>query len=235
MLIVQLKEEAECDNKKIKKRFGKKNNTCTGYPLRQSIKINNRPICVLNIREKDLENQQIQRLLNNYRGKVLVPEKNKELFDGTLLFDSDYYFQRALISSLIKQLAYVDAEKRCVLIKVSSFGGCDELYELVRISKKVAFCTDDCEELKVLQSYCYENYGAVVVLKDFSCRDEYGIVMDLDMIDKRGKLIIDFLGKNTLIYPDATFFYANDVAGKLISMGIDENTASAAADYLGVR
>lgn len=235
MLVVQLEKETECESTPIKKRLRKKKNNDIEYPSRQNIKINNKPVCVLHIREKDLDNYQVQKLLNNYRGKVLVPEKNKDLFDANILFNTHWFFQRALLSSLIKHLHYIDAVNRSVFIKVDSFKICDEFYEIVRLSKKVVFCTADCEGFQIFRSLCYEKFGAVIVLKAFSCYEEYGIVMDLDLIDEQGKLIIDFLGKNTLIYPDATFFYTNETVQRLVYMGVEEKTASAAADYMGVR
>lgn len=235
MLVIQFKKEILSQKRQNKMLFNKSTSHSKERIVRQNIKINDRLLCFLSISKNDISNHQVQRLLNVYKGRILVPREYKNLFEADMLFNVIPFFQKALVSSLTKQLAYVDADKRNLLIKVDDFKYFDEFSELVKLSKKVAFCTENCPEFEFFQSSCYKNFGAIVLLKDYSQSEDYGIIMDLNSLDEQGKLIIDFFGKHTLIYPDAAFFGANEAVQKLVYMGIDEKTASAAADYLGVR
>lgn len=190
---------------------------------RYSINVNGRNVVVLELTEGDLYNEDVLSLLKIYKGRVLAPIENQSnnlLLDYT--FNPKEYYQRAILSSLIKQIKTINREWRTVNIEVEDFFLCNELYELVKITKRVNIKTSQNALTDKFTKLCYYEYGSVITFKD-SLSEKYDVVLRLDEVDEKGKLMINAGGKECLLYSDGKYFESSTEYQKLYHFNIEHN------------
>ncbi len=224
MLILKFNDERE-KTENTKKRFFKKNSVSKNNELnRYSVNVNGKTAIVLELTEKDLQYDEVLTLLQIYKGRVLVPSKyaNIELLKD-FIYNPNEYYQRALLSSLVNQIKTVNRDWKNICIKTEKFSLFKEFYELVRISKKVTFLTEPNAYTERLIRDCYYEYGAIVSVKNEASAQEKDVFLDLEAIDKNGKLMINIKGKEFLLYPDMRYFENCSEYQKLLPFNIEHN------------
>ena len=225
MLILKFCEERECVKKRNKRFRNKiKNNNFVRY----SINVNGKTAVVLELKRKDLINEDVLKLLNVYKGKVLVPEiNNAESLLEEYIFNPKEYYQRALLSSFVKQMKSGNNDWKYICIKTNVFSPFKELYELVKVFKTVCIITAENALTHNFSKRCYYEYGAIVSVKEDIFKDSFDVFIDLDLIDDR-KLMINVKGKACLLYPDAGFFEEYAEYKKVEAYNIEHNLICAA-------
>ena len=224
MLILKFNCENEVKEKRRKRFISKsqkqKNETLNRY----SVNVNGKNVSVLELTRKDLKSEDVQTLLKIYKGRVLVPEKYKnddELKE--LMFSPKPYYQRALISSLVNQIKAVNKEWKNICIKTDCFEPFKELYELVKITKRVSIITVENACTQAFVKDCYYKYGAIVSVKENSSVIPTDVFVNLNEVDNSGRLMINVNSKDFILYPDARYFDSCDEYQKLLSFGLEHN------------
>ena len=224
MLVLSFIDESE-EVAKNKKHFFKKNRKNKNNKInRYSINVNSKNVLVLELTEKDLHKEDVLALLKIYKGRVLVSEKYKnfEMLKEYLYSPKEYY-QRALISSLVNQIKSVNKDWMNICIQTENFMPHKELYELVRISKKVTIIADNNSYTEKFCKDCYYEYGAIVSVKKEKSTLRYDVFLNLDEVDNSGKLMINVNTKNFILYPDTRYFESCMEYQKLIPFGLEHN------------
>lgn len=229
MLILNFVDERE-NEEKNKKRFirklrKKQNNMINRY----SINVNGKNVLVLELTEKDIIEEDVLALLKIYKGRVLVSEKykNSEMVKEYLYSPKEYY-QRALISSLVNQIKTVNKDWKSVCIRTECFVPFKELYQLVKISKKVTIIGENNIYTEKFSKDCYYEYGAIVLVKKENSELKYDVFMDLDEVDNSGKLMINVNAKDFILYSDTRYFESCTEYQKLLPFYLEHNTICSA-------
>ncbi len=224
MLVLKFIDERE-DVEKNKKHFFNKGRKIQNNKInRYSININGKNVLVLELREKDLLREDVLTLLKVYKDRVLVSEKYKnfEMLKEYIYSPKEYY-QRALISSLVNQMKTVNKDWKNICIKTERFLPFKELYELVRISKKVTIIAENNSYTEKFSKDCYYEYGAIISVKKDDSKLRNDAYLDLDKVDDSGKLMINVNTKDFILYPDARYFEICPEYEKLLSFDIEHN------------
>ncbi len=226
MLVLKFNDEKD-NIKKEKRRFSLK--TRNEEFIRYSINVNGKNAVVLELRKKDLQCEEVLRLLKIYKGRVLVSSKymNEEILNDYIYNPQEYYL-RASLSSLVNQIKSVNKDWKNICVKIKSFFPFKEFYELVRISKAVTILTEANAYTHKFSKECYYDFGAIVSVKKEIPTNKFDIILDLDSIDNNGKLMINVNGKEFLLYPDMRFFENNTEYQKLLQYNIEHNIICAA-------
>ena len=213
------------EKERIKKRFFKNSRVLNKNDLnRYSVCVNGKNVIVLELTERDLTRDDVLKLLKIYQGRVLVSEKYKNYEPlKEYLFSSKEYYQRALISSLVNQIKTVNKEWKNICIKTENFVPFKELYELMRISKKIVIIAKNNCFTEKFSKDCYYEYGAIVSVKNGISGLEYDVFLDLDEVDNSGKLMIKVNHKDFILYPDMRYFENCREYQKLLSFNIEYN------------
>ena len=225
MLILKFCEEKECVKKRnIRFRNKTKNNDFARY----SINVNGKTAVVLELTRKDLKNEDVLKLLRVYKGKVLVPAeyKSEDVFKECVFYPNEYY-QRALLSSFIKQVKSGNNDWKHICIKTDVFSPFKELYELVKLSKTVLIVAPENIYTHKFSKECYYEYGAIINISEENIKGDYDVIIDLNLIDD-GKLMINVKGKDCLLYPDMSFFEDNEEYKNVLPYNIEHNLICAA-------
>lgn len=225
MLVLNFSDERE-DVEKNKKHFFKKHRKNNNNKInRYSINVNGKNVLVLELTEKDLLKEDVRALLKIYKGRVLMPEKYKN-FEGVkeYLYSPKEYYQRALISSLVNQIKTVNKDWKNICIRTENFEPLKELYELVRISKKVTIIGENNLHTEKFSKDCYYEYGAIVSVKREISGLKYDVFLNLDEVDNSGKLMINVNTKDFILYPDTRYFESCTEYQKLVAFCLDYNT-----------
>ena len=215
------------DKKEIKiqkKGFRKKRHTRNENELkRYSLNINGRNVIVLELTEGDLHNEDVLKLLRIYKGRVLTSiEKQINSILKEYTFNPKEYYQRALLSSLINQMKSVNKGWRTVSLKLEEFYPHKELYELVKISKRVNIITIENALTDKFAKECYYEYGAIITFRECDSF-KYDVYLNLDEIDSNGRLMINAGGRDCLLYSDMKYFEDCTEYQKLNQFNIDHN------------
>ena len=225
MLVLNFFDEREDVEKNKKKFFQKRRKNNNNKIKRYSINVNGKNVLVLELTEKDLVEEDVLALLKIYKGMVLVPEKykNSERLKEYLYSPKEYY-HRALISSLVNQIKSVNKDWKNICIRTESFMAHKELYELVRISKKVTIIGESNLQSEKFTKDCYYEYGAIVSVKKDNSGLKYDVFLNLDEVDNSGKLMINVNTKDFILYPDTRYFESCTEYQKLVAFCLDYNT-----------
>ncbi len=199
--------------------------------IRKNIAINGKLIMILEIPFSMMYDENVEKLLKIYKGRVLVGEKYSDLdFYNEYLFSAKKYYQRAILSSVVNQIKANSKEWKDIGIELGEFYICNEFYEIVRNFKSVTLITGRNIYLEKFIDDCYYEFGAIVAVKDDReiYRDKYAVYLNLDDVDAKGKLIINVNGKPSLLYPDASYFSAKEEYSKLEEFEINSDLICAA-------
>ncbi len=229
MLILKITEERE-QRIKNKGRFRKKV-VYENYDQinRYTINVSGKNVVVLELSEKNLENEDVATILRVYNNRVLVEEKykrNKILVN--YLFNPKAYYQRAVLSSLTNQIKTLNKDWQNICVKLKFFLPFNEFFSLVKISKNVTVITDESNLTDMFLNRCFCEYGAVVKLKNECATTDFDVFLDLDAIDNKGKVMIEVKGKTFLLYPDNTYFSNDAEYEKLQCFNLEHNEMCAA-------
>lgn len=191
---------------------------------RYSIDINGKFATVLELPEKQLENEDVLKLLKIYKGRVLVSEKYVEnALLKPYLFAPKEYYQRAVLSSLKNQIRTVNKDWKNICIKIDKFSPFREIFELVKISKTVTLITKSNFDTDKFLNDCYHEFGAIVYVIEEDVFFKYDIYLDLDEVDDSGKLMVNVKNRNFLLYPDSSYFADKEEYKKLLPFNIEHN------------
>lgn len=228
MLILKINEERE-KIKRIKGIFRKKIIYEKLEDIkRYSINVNGKTVTVLELSASEIGNDDFLSLLKIYKGRVLVSEeyyRNDILKD--YLFDPREYYKRAILSSFKNQIRTVRKDWNNVCIKTDEFSPFKELFEIVKISKTLTLVTQRSTLTDEFVNECYYEFGAIIFLKE-ACPLQTDVFLNLDLIDAKGKLMINVRGREFILYPDATYFDGNEEYQKLLMFNVDHNKICAA-------
>ena len=228
MLILKINEERE-KIKKTKGIFRKKIiYEKTDDIKRYSININGKSAIVLELPEEEIGNEDVLSLLKIYKGRVLVAEEyyHNDILKEYLFVPKEYY-QRAILSSFKNQIMTVNREWKNVCIKTENFYPFKELFQIVKISKTLTLLTPKNTLTENFLKECYFELGAIVSVKDI-CPQKTDVYLDLDLIDEKGKLMVNVKGRDFILYPDATYFDDKEEYNKLFMFNIEPDKIKAA-------
>ena len=195
---------------------------------RYSINVNGKTVTVLELSAGEIGDDDFLSLLKIYKGRVLVSEEYycNDILEG-YLFDPREYYQRAILSSLKNQIRTVNRDWINVCIKTDEFSPFEELFQIVKISKTLTLITQRSALTDKFLKECYYEFGAIVSVKEV-CPLQTDVFLDLDLIDEKGKLMINVRGREFILYPDATYFDGNEEYQKLLMFNIEHNKICAA-------
>ncbi len=194
--------------------------------IRYTDYINNKPFYIIEVSKNFLCSENMQKLLSAYKGCILINEKlPKEPF-WEYLFDANEYFLRALLSSLSNRVKY-DKTIKSICIKNDTILICDEVFEIIKKVRNVHFIVSKDLQTDSFQEECLKRYGTFIKIGECSCFNEFDIYIDLSQMTADGKCEIFLNGKRGLLYPDSSFFEANDTVKKLLAYGVDKKIACA--------
>ena len=228
MLVLDFIEKRD-NIKNNKKIFCKKRNFEKANEIkRQSVNINGKNVIVLELSEKDLQNEEVLTLLKIYEGRVLVSEKYRGIEAlEKYLYNPKMYYQRAVLSSFVNQIKTVNKGWKNISIKIDSFIPFSELYDIVKLSKSVTIITRANAYTERFLKECYYEYGAGMSLKNDTPMNN-DVLIDLEKTDDKGKLMINVNGKDFLLYPDIRYFENCSEYQKLSQYNIEHNLICAA-------
>ncbi len=228
MLVLKFNKDKENVKKKRHVFRRKKDNINIPELNRYSINVNGKQVLVLELTERELIDENVTALLKIYKGKVLVPEgyKNVEVLKE-YLFEPKEYYQRAVLSSLKKQIRTVNKEWNNICIKFDNFSPFQEFFEIVQLSKSVNLITPKNPQSIKFVNDCYNEFGAIVFLNG-AYSSERSVLLDLDKIDSSGRLLIKVKEKDFILYPDTTYFQQKDEFKKLSTFNVEHNIICAA-------
>lgn len=219
MLILRFVEKRA---KEKRKRFFYRKRLNNDTLNRYSIIVKGKSVSVLELNEEMLKNESVQMLLKMYKGRALASGKYKnydELKD--YLFSPKLYYQRALLSSLVNQISRVNKDWENICIKTSEFFPFKELYELVRITKRVTIIGEsNCYTDKFLKD-CYYQYGAIVSVRNDCLEKANCVFIDLDGVDNSRRLIINAYSKAFTLYSDVRYFEESEEYQKVLPFDLD--------------
>lgn len=226
MLILKKNNEI-LNNRNAKKRLFFKS-VAENNIKREKLLIDNKIFYIIYLSEKQLESKELETLLNAYKGRVLLGDDFNNFSFREYLFDSSVYFSKALLSTFIKLIKNEVVSKRNVFIEGECFFPCKELFELVRISKKVVFKFENYYGFEGFIEECYYSFGAVIRAEETAgpCWD-YDYYLKLFPDKKCGECDAYINGYKKRIYPDMSYFKENDSVKLLKETGVDAKISSA--------
>ena len=228
MLILKLNNEAE-DVKRKRAFFRRKKESVKESEFnRYSINVNGKTVLVLELKENELACEDVKTLLKIYKGKVLVSKehKNNQHLKG-YLFEPGEYYKRAVLSSLKNQIRTVNRDWKFISVKINDFSPFKELYEIVKISKRVNLITQKNAQTIKFANDCYNQYGSIISINGEAFAGNE-IFLDLDKTDSNGKLMISVKDKDFLLYADNNYFQAEEEFKKLVPFNLEHNIICAA-------
>lgn len=224
MLILDI-QEAKI---KERKRLFRKEKIKASLIERHNFKYNNKIHTVVTIPENMLESEELLKLIKVFKGQVLACEDNRiNDIVKPYRFDTKQYFKEAVFSS-IYNLVSSDKSVDTVCIKAESIKADSKLFELVRICKNVVIENENTIELQRFCDECYMNYGAFVKVTEYYKNKEYGIYLNTSEIDFEGKARIFVNGKESIIYPDPSYFCCDEKLKEFLKYKIPIKTLCAA-------
>ncbi|MGN1315615.1 MAG: hypothetical protein ACI4VW_00970 [Acutalibacteraceae bacterium] len=229
MLILKITDEVH-GNRRNRNFLRKKTVNENLYDFRRSsVRVNGKNVVVLEITESSMDCDDVQTLLKIYQGRILLSKGKEDVqVPESMLFNPNKYYMRAILSSLANQINTVNKEWKRIFIKIDDFEPFKEFYRIVKLSKSLCLQTQKNSSTNNFVNTCYNEYGAVVKIREECNTDSYDVFLNLEEIDKSGKLIIDINGTPTLLYPDITYFENDSEYQKLACFGIDYNIICAA-------
>lgn len=216
------------DKPVCKKRSLFKKRKDVNFIERERVILNGKLFYIAEIPESLLESHDTQRLFNAFKGRIIVADNMKQVIDNSYLFQPYEYYQRAFLSSLISRVKSEDVFDRCVLLKIKTFKKCDEITELVKISKKVIVCAEKYFDFDGIYSYCFEKYGAVIHrVNTVDNNTNQCFFCDLTGCDVPQGISVYYKGIRERLSPDKSYFSANADVELLENLGISREEASA--------
>lgn len=224
LVIKDLFDDYGIENGARKKR--KRNCKPTQNFIRYTDYINNKPFYIVEVGKNFLCTENMQKLLYAYKGCVLINENLPEEPFSEYLFDAKTYFLRALLSSLANRVKF-EKNISSICIKNNSILICDEVYEIIKNVRNVHFIVSKDNLTENFQDECLKRYGTFVKIGESSSFNEFDIYIDLSLMTEDGKCEIFIKGKRCLLYPDNSFFDADESVKKLLACGVNKKIACA--------
>lgn len=202
---------------------------CLDEAVRYNIKVNGDVHTVVELSETMLHDEKVKRLLNAFRGRIIVPEKyaGNPVFDG-LLFDDTPYKCMAAVSSLISYVKNSSCKNMSVCIRVAGDAAFGILGELLPHIKSLSVVCGQNAASSDFARMCYHTYGVKPHLYSELPEDEFDVFADFTSFDKNCKSIITVQGKTAVLYPDPFYFADCSSYETFSGWGIDSHTLCAA-------
>lgn len=224
MLIIDLQEKVQKD----KKRFLRRRKINISTFDRQNFKYGNKVHTILSISESLLDSEDFFKLIKMFSGKILACDDDRiNSIIEPYRYDVKPYFKEAVLSSLVN-LVVCDKSIDTICIKDEKIKISPKLADLVRLCKNIIIETEPTIELQRFCDECYMNYGAFVKVTSFYSNRGKGVYFNTNDIDSEGKGTIFLEGKESIIYPDPTFFLCNEQLKNLLKYKISVKTLCAA-------
>lgn len=228
MLVLKIIDEPIIISKR-KTFFGKKKVVETPQIKRENLKVGSMNVVLLELPLSEFDNADLKRLVNVYKGKILITPQNKiDLLDNSYFFDLRRYYRKALLSSLAKYISFNKEDIMSVCLKYDDFEITDELFYVAKFTRNLEIVTKYSKLTECFKNECFEKFGAYI---SFSQKEvssgEFDIYADFSKIDNEGQLIIKENGKERCFYPDAKYFIPNNYTKILTAIGINEKIACA--------
>lgn len=227
MLIVDVVSNKK-DN--FKGRFFKKQIRIDPFK-RSSLSICDKPCTVIEFEESMLPTLDIERLLNTFKGQIIVTRNVQEkIIPYEYRFDYKPYFKRALLSSLLNNLGK-NISSISVCVNDDSFQFSNEYCKLANAVKTFTLVSENSCETDKFCNYCFVEYGNYITVEkkiDTNC----DVIIDFHKLDNDGRIIITKEGNEQLLYPDPKYFLVKEEFLGLINMGIDPKILCAAFEVV---
>lgn len=215
MLILKITHN-EVENKKFFlkrcKRIGVK---------RKNIVIDNNIHTLVECSEVFLCSEECKRLLNVYKGKVLVPENDGiKSICKNYLFDTKPYLKRAVLSALSKYVNECSCHNNTLCVVDDDFVFCKEYLELAKRIRNLIIISETNIDAQKFMDYCLLNLGVVVRFKKDFKGFLWDLFVDLTDIFNDGRVFIRYKNGEGIIHPDKEYFICKDEYKEILSLGI---------------
>lgn len=228
MLILKIVDEPVIVTQR-KSFFGKKKVIETPMIKRENLKIGSKNIVLLELPLSELNNTDVKRLMNVFKGRILITPQNKISFvDASYIFDARCYYSKALLSSLAKQISFNKTEIMSACLKYDDFEITDELFDVAKTTRNLTVIAKNSKLTDKFKNECFDKFGAYISFsqKELSA-GLFDVYADFSKIDNDGQIIIKEKGREKRFYPDTKYFIPNDNTIILTDIGINEKTACA--------
>ncbi len=227
MLFIKIKPVLNIEKQGFFGRFTKKKHL--DEAVRYNVKVNGDVHTVVEVSEAMLHAEGVTRLLNAYRGRIIVPEKHagNPVFDG-ILFDDTPYKCMASVSSLISYVKNGTCKTMSVCVRIVGEGVFEILVELLPHIKSLAVVCEQGDAALEFARKCYMNYGVKPHLYSDLPECNFDIFADFTSFDKNCKSIITVQGKTAVLYPDPFYFADCSSYETFCEWGINNHTLCAA-------
>lgn len=228
MLVLKIVDEPVIVTQR-KSLFGKKNVIETPMIKRENLKIGSKNIVLLELPLSELNNTDVKRLMNVFKGRILITPQNKISFvDASYLFDSRCYYSKALLSSLAKQIPFNKKEIMSVCLKYDDFEITDELFDVAKTTRNLTVIAKSSKLTDKFKNECFDKFGAYISFSEKELSASlFDVYADFSKTDNDGQIIIKEKGMEKRFYPDTKYFIPNDNTKILTDIGINEKTACA--------
>ncbi len=225
MLIIKMLSEN--NEKTTRKRKRKKNEAVIN---RYSVNINTSNLTVIELPPSELNNPDVKKLININKGEILLSEDVlKNTIPEEYLFNPKTYFNKALLSSLSKQMLFLKENYQSVCIIYPDFEPQTSMLEIVRYARTFTLITKQTPLTEKFKEECFYNYGAIISVKETEPEiNKYDIYADFNKTDENAKLMLYLRGLSTLLNADPDYFQYKSGLDVITSYGIDNKTACAA-------
>jgi hypothetical protein len=195
---------------------------------RERVVLNGKLFYIAEIQRSQLSEESACRLFGAFKGRIVVADDFSASIDKSYLFQPYEYYQRAFISALIFKVEAEKTSDRNVFLRLKSFKKCDEIFELIRVSKKLVVCAESFYDFDEVCNFCFERYGAVVYKAD-SSKDNESLCFNCDLsgCDIQMNATFYFKGKRELLDIDRSYFKENSDVKFLENLGISREVAAA--------
>ncbi len=191
---------------------------CEADAVRRTVIIRGKPHYIVEISEKSLKNAELIRLLNAYKGNVLLSKEleNVELFKE-YTFDISPFLRRVCFDGFLK--AVKSKNDRSLTLCIRNTEKCFSLdaEKILRYVKELSvICSDEDFTLDFPQ-YCYKEYGVKPFVTTDLCFNyqSFDVFADFDSISENKYLKYLIRGTEEKFFPD---FSAQEIDDELIEI-----------------
>ena len=201
MLIIKILSEEKDRKKSLFKRSKKM------LYNRRSVLIDNNVYTLIECTDSFCVSEEFQRLLNVYKGQLLLPEKgNLKKLHNEYLFDVRPYLKRAVISGFTKYIKDNIYHNNTLCVIDDNFVFTKEYLDLAHKVRNLVIISENNLEAQRFMDYCYLNLGTFVRFKEKLMDIKWDLYIDLTEVSEPGAVLVRFNDKTSVFFPDNEYF-----------------------------
>ncbi len=229
MIILKVVEENKNFKKSNRLRRKKTREPVFDYS-RAGIIINNKPHFIISVSKNTIEDYEFQKMLNKYKGSILVPESlEDEPMLNDLLFDKSNFLKKAIFENFRIMLSTGNYRDANVLIKDKDFVLECQIPTLLPYVKSVSVFLNESKNIRMWQENCFNEYGIKPNVYHSERADylKFDIVADFEKI-KNNSLQITSFNEPQKIFPNFKYLEIPEKLKVLEDIGLSKAMICAA-------